>query len=86
MFAKPGSYGDQTINQQNRTLDPVFVVEPSMIEISPVTASYPIKKTTKVIRDKKKQQADKKNLPQHKDDENDDSSNEPIEQHIDEII
>jgi len=79
VFAKLGSYGDQTINQQNRTLDPVFVVEPSMIEISPVTASYPIKKTTKVIRDKK-------NLPQHKDDENDDSSNEPIEQHIDEII
>jgi len=68
-------------------LELVFVVEPSMIEISPIPPSYPIKKTTKVTRGRKKQQADKRNLPEHKDDnENDDSSNEPIEQHIDEII
>lgn len=60
-----------------------------MIEILPVTPSYPVKRPNKIVQDENKQQPDKEKQSQHnKDDEdnNNNSSNQPIEKHIDEII
>ena len=57
-----------------------------MIEISPVTSTYPIKKPNKVIRDGDKQQSAKEEMSEKKEDKEEASLNEQIEQHIDEII
>ncbi len=56
-----------------------------MIEINPISPSYPIKKPKKVIPERKKQSDQNQSLFDEKD-VNDDHTNEPPEPHIDEIV
>ena len=58
----------------------------SMIEIQPISPSYPVQPTKKVIRDEKnKQQPDNPQPEKQKQDE-DEASTELPSQHIDEIV
>ena len=54
-----------------------------MIEINPILPSYPIKKPNKVIRERE-QQSDQRQSSDHE--KEDEPSNEPPEQHIDEVV
>jgi hypothetical protein len=59
-----------------------------MIEIKPTLATHPIKKITKIIRERHRPPEQNK-TQEHKNEaegEDDDSSNEPDQQHIDEIV
>jgi hypothetical protein len=56
-----------------------------MIEIPPVSSSYPVKKLTKIIREQKQSSDRQQSEQQHQEDERD-QSNELPDQHIDEIV
>ena len=56
-----------------------------MIEILPVSPSYPVKKTNKIIREQK-QHSDKQQSPEEHQEDESKQSNELPDQHIDEIV
>jgi hypothetical protein len=59
-----------------------------MIEIKPALTTQPITKITKIIRERHRP-PDQNQAQEHKNEtegEDDDSSNEPNQQHIDEIV
>ena len=59
-----------------------------MIEITPALTTHPIKKITKIIRERHRP-PDQNQTQEHENEgegEEDDSSNEPDQQHIDEIV
>jgi len=55
-----------------------------MIEMPPVSPSYPVKKPNRIIREQK-QPSDKQQSPEHQEDESS-QANELPDQHIDEIV
>ncbi|MFW5443679.1 MAG: hypothetical protein ACKE51_05155 [Methylococcaceae bacterium] len=56
-----------------------------MIEINPITPSYPIKKPKKIIREREQHSEHKQSAADEKEVDQE-PSNEPAEQHIDEIV
>ena len=56
-----------------------------MIEIHPVSPSYPVKKPSKIIREQRQPSDRQQSSEQHQEDEHE-HSNELPDQHIDEIV
>ena len=55
-----------------------------MIELPPISPSYPVKKPNKIIREQK--QSDKQQSSEEQKEDEDEQTNEPPAQHIDEIV
>jgi hypothetical protein len=56
-----------------------------MIEIPPVSPSYPVKKPNKIIREQKQSQDNQQLSEEQQEDENEQTNEQP-DQHIDEIV
>ncbi len=56
-----------------------------MIEIHPISPTYPIKKPNRIIRERERQADEQRSSDKKKEQENDDSISGP-EQHIDEVV
>ena len=55
-----------------------------MIELPPISPSYPVKKPNKIIREQK--QSDKQKSSEEQNEDENEQTNEPPAQHIDEIV